>query len=203
MKSFARLFTFASVVALGVSIASTAPADPPAAGEISGTVTATVAKNRANTIVYIKNAGLGTGSGSVVMDQNGMVFAPRVLPIQKGTTVKFKNSDPTGHNVFTPDNEKYDLGTWPTGEVREHAFPKAGVYRQLCRVHDDMIAFIVVLDTKYFALSDKAGHFKIGNLPPGKYTVGVWNEKLGAKDTEIEVTAGKPAELNVTLGPKS
>lgn len=202
MKPVARLFAFGCVVSLGVSLSTAAPADPPPAGEITGTVSASVAKNRANTVVFIKNAGLGTSNATALMDQVGMIFSPRVLPVQKGTTVKFKNSDPTGHNVFTPDNEKYDLGTWPTGEVREHTFAKPGVYRQLCRVHDDMIAFIVVLDTKYFAVSDKSGRYKIGNLPPGKYTVGVWNEKLGAKDADIEVAAGKPATLDITLGPK-
>ena len=36
-----------------------------------------------------------------------------------GTTVKFLNSDPTQHNVFTPDYEKYNLGTWPQGQTKD------------------------------------------------------------------------------------
>lgn len=177
-------------------------ADPPPTGEITGSVVADVAKHKANTIVFVKNAGQGTSTKTVTMDQKGLVFSPRVMPIQKGTTVEFLNSDSVGHNVFTPDNEKYDLGTWPQGEVRKFQFVKTGVYRQLCRVHDDMIAFIVVLDTKWFAVSDKAGAFKLPALPPGKYTLGVWHEKLAAADVEIEVAAGKTATVSVTLGPK-
>jgi plastocyanin len=199
--SVGRRFVLSTLVAVGLSLAGLAPAAD-ATGEITGTVDASVAKNRANTIVYVKNAPHPAGNAKAVMDQKGLVFVPRVLPIHQGTTVEFKNSDPTGHNVFTPDNEKYDLGTWPAGQVRKYTFSKTGVYRQLCRVHDDMIAYIVVLDTRFFALSDKAGKFRIGGLPAGKYTVGVWHEKLVAADASVDVAAGKPTELNVTLRAK-
>ncbi len=194
-------------LALSLSVATPgAHADPPAAapatGDVTGTVNAEVAKHKANTVVFVKNAGQGASTGKVTMDQRGLVFDPRVMPIQKGTTVEFLNSDSVGHNVFTPDNEKYDLGTWPQGQVKSYQFVNAGVYRQLCRVHDDMIAFIVVLDTKFFGKSDKAGAFKIPALPPGKYTLGVWHEKLAAADVEVEVVAGKPTAVAIQLGPK-
>jgi len=171
-------------------------------GEILGAISAPVPKHRAGAVAYVKGAGHGTSSKSVTMDQRGLVFIPRILPIQKGTTVKFLNSDQVGHNVFTPDGDTYDLGTWPQGEVKSYKFGKTGVFRQLCRVHADMIAYIVVLDTKFFAVSDKAGKFKIKGLPPGTYTLGVWHEKLGAPDLTVEVKAGAPAKVDITLGAK-
>lgn len=182
--------------------ATSAPSSAATTGDLVGNVTAAVAKNRANTVVYVKNAGLGTSKGTARMDQKGLVFNPRVLPIQKGTTVEFLNSDAVAHNVFTPDGDKYDLGTWPQGQVKKYQFNKAGVFRQLCHVHDDMIAYIVVLDTSLFALSDKAGDFKIPALAPGKYTLAVWNEKLGAKDVDVEIKAGKPTNVTITLEKK-
>lgn len=217
-----RLFAVGSIAALSLGAAAvllttTSKAGPPGdvkgaaaatgsvaatTGDIVGNVTAGVAKNRVNTVVYVKNAGLGTSKATVKMDQKGLVFAPRVLPIQKGTTVEFTNSDPVAHNVFTPDGEKYDLGTWPQGQSRKYTFTKTGVYRQLCHVHDDMVASIVVLDTSYFALSDKAGDFKIPALSPGKYTLAVWHEKLGAKDVEVSVVAGKPTSVVIALDKK-
>jgi plastocyanin len=172
-------------------------------GDIVGVINAPVPKHKVNTVVYVKNAGQGDSSGTVKMDQRGLVFNPRVLPIQKGTTVEFLNSDTVGHNVFTPDGDKYDLGTWPQGQTRKHTFGSVGVFRQLCTVHDDMIAFIVVVDSKYFAVSDKTGAFKIPALAPGKYTLGVWHEKLAAPDLEIEVEAGKPANVTIKLDRKS
>ena len=67
------------------------------------------------------------------MDQRAMQFIPHVLPVVAGTTVKFLNSDPSPHNVFSPDYEKYDLGTWQQGQTKE-TFPecaKPPCYAQL------------------------------------------------------------------------
>lgn len=171
-------------------------------GHVTGTVTAAVAKNLVNTVVYVKAGDKGGATTKTVkMDQVGLTFTPRVLPIQAGWTVSFTNSDPVGHSVFTTDNETYDLGTWPKGETRSHTFAKTGVYRQLCKVHDDMIAWIVVLDTARFAISDKAGAFAL-DLPAGDYTLGVWHEKLGSPDLAVHVEAGKTATITVPLGTK-
>ena len=65
-----------------------------------------------------------------------------------------------------------------------------------------MIAFIVVLDTPWFAVSDKAGAFTLNGLPPGTYTLGVWHEKLGSADFQVQVTAGQAAKADVTLKAK-
>jgi hypothetical protein len=86
-------FSAALVCALAFTLSAATPtanADPPAAaatGDITGTVNAEVAKLKANTVVFVKNAGLGASTGKTTMDQKGLVFNPRVLPIQKGTTV--------------------------------------------------------------------------------------------------------------------
>jgi plastocyanin len=174
------------------------------AGSISGTVEAPVAKHKVNTVVFVK---IGPKAPAVVprtahMDQKGLVFIPRVLPIQKGATVEFLNSDPVAHSVFTIDGEKYDLGTWPQGQTKKYTFSKAGVYRQLCKVHDDMLAFVVVLDTAQFAISDKAGAFKLDGLAPGTYTLGVWHEKLAAPDIQITVPETGNATTVVQLRAK-
>lgn len=172
-------------------------------GKVTGTVTAAVAKNLVNTIVYVKAGDKGAVTPrTVTMDQVGLMFTPRVLPIQQGWTVTFTNSDPVGHSVFTSDVDAYDLGTWPKGESRSHTFTKTGVYRQLCKVHDDMIAYIVVVDTARFALSDKAGAFTLEGLPAGDYTLGVWNEKLISPDLPVHVEAGKSTTVSIPLGAK-
>lgn len=201
MKSMKGVWFLFVALALTAVFASPALATPKK-GSISGKVTAEVAKHRANAVIYVKNAGEGTSTATVKMDQRGLLFVPRVLPIQKGTTIKFLNSDPVGHNVFTPDGDKYDLGTWPKGQTRSYHYKKTGVYRQLCKVHDDMIAFVVVLDTKYYAVSAKSGAFKLPPLPPGKYTLGVWHEKLTAEEVTVEVAEGKTTDVKIELKAK-
>lgn len=192
--------TLAATVAL---IALAPPALAEATGRIAGTIDVAVAKHKANAVVYVKAGDKGPKTTkNARMDQTGLLFVPRVLPIQQGWTVDFTNSDPVGHNVFTLDGEKYDLGTWPKGEKRSFTFQKLGAYRQLCKVHDDMIGYVVVLDTARFAMSDKAGAFALEGLPPGDYTLGVWHEKLAAADVPVKVTAGGTATVSIPLAAR-
>jgi hypothetical protein len=129
-----------------------------------------------------------------------MRFIPHVLAIQTGTTVRFQNSDAVRHNVFTPDGDKYNLGTWGQGESKTYTFKTAGVFRQLCNVHPEMAAVVVVLDNPYFAVSGDDGKFKIEKVPPGTYTVRAWSEKLPEATKQVTVTAGGTANLHFDLG---
>lgn len=170
---------------------------------LTGTVAAPIPKHRAGAVIFVKSGPAGpVAPKTVKLDQKGLVFQPRILPIAKGWTVEFLNSDPVAHNVYTLDGEKYDLGTWPQGQSKKYTFTKAGVYRQLCKVHDDMIAYIVVLDTPWFTTSDKDGKFSLAGLAPGNYTLGVWHEKLASPDLTVSVAAGAPAAVAVTLKAK-
>lgn len=151
-------------------------------GHIEGTVS--FARGNANLVVYVDHAS-GTfhpPAKHVVMNQIKMAFVPHVLPIVVGTTVDFLNSDPIAHNVFSPDNEGYNLGTWKKGQKHSYTFKKTGVYTQLCSLHPEMEGFVIVLQNPYFAVTDKDGHFNIANVPSGHYVLKVWGEKLHSKD---------------------
>jgi plastocyanin len=169
-------------------------------GSVTGTVTAKGLRSSANIVMSLQAPGLSVTPPAKApeMDQKGMTFIPHVLPIVKGTTVKFLNSDPYAHNVFSPDG-KYNLGTWPTGETRDHKFDKTGVFTQLCRVHPEMEAFIIVLDTPYFAVTDKAGKFTIKGVPAGDYTLVAWSEKLKKAEQAVTVESGKSTTVDITL----
>ena len=171
---------------------------------ITGTVKVTGLATSADVVVYIQEAPGTFPPGKLMeMDQLKMQFLPRVIPVVAGTAVKFLNSDPTPHNVFSPDNEKYNLGTWPKGQSRDYAFTKCAktpcVYTQLCRVHPEMEGYVVVLQNPYFAVTDKDGRYEIGNVPPGSYTLGVWHTKSKAQPKPVTVDASKPAAVDFVL----
>lgn len=163
------------------------------AGDIKGKVTAKGVKNSANAIVFIENISgkkFDSPKDKARMDQKNLVFIPHVLPILVGTTVEFMNSDDVLHNVFSPDNcaEKFNLGTWPKGEIRTHTFKNPGCFSvMLCNVHPEMEAYIVVLETPYFSVSEKDGSYIIKNVPAGKYSLKIWHEKLKGESVEINV----------------
>lgn len=170
-------------------------------GTVTGSVVAKLAKQKAGVLVYLSGVP-GTcppPKEHPVMDQKDLVFVPRVLPVLVGTTVDFLNSDNVRHNVFTPDGEKFNLGTWPKGESRPYTFAKVGEYTLLCNVHPEMEAFVVVLDNPFYAMSVKDGTFRIEHVPPGKYTLRTFAGTLKADPVEVTVTAGDSSSVSVTL----
>ena len=172
------------------------------AADIKGVVDGGKYIARSPVVVYLAGA---TGefiepATNPTMDQRGMTFIPHVLPVQTGTTVDFLNNDEVKHNVFSPDHEKYNLGTWPRGAIKQYTFNTQGVYTQLCNVHPEMKAFIVVLDTPYFALTDKDGNFTLAGVPPGTYTIKAWHEKLRFAGREI--TVDDQGGENIVIEPK-
>lgn len=162
------------------------------AGDIKGIVKAKGVKNAANAVVYIDKIEGKTfkpETEPVVMDQKNMTFIPHILPVLVGTKVNFLNSDDVLHNVFSPDNctGKFNLGSWPKGKEKSYVFDKPCIVTLLCNVHPEMGAYILVLDTPYFAVTDKDGNYSIKNVPPGKYTLKIWHEKLKGQEVSINV----------------
>jgi plastocyanin len=147
-------------------------------------------------VVYV-DAILGkvfpTPTQKPVINQKNLMFNPRLLVIQVGTTVEFQNDDSVQHNVFWPSvggNRKlgHNLGTWPQGEKRAYKFDQPGAVSLLCNVHPEMSGYIIVSPTPYFAQTDAAGNFKIDNVPDGKYNVVAWHD--GMKQTKSVDVAG-------------
>ena len=177
------------------------------AGAAGGDITGSVKTGRpsdANVVVYLQEVPGTFPAKTVQMNQKEMQFIPHALPIVVGTTVSFLNSDPTPHNVFSPDNEKYNLGTWPQGQTKEYTYSRCAkfpcVYTQLCRVHTEMEGFVVVLQNPFFAVTDRDGRYEIQNVPPGSYTIAAWSEKGKAQPKPVTVEAGKPVTVDFAIG---
>jgi len=185
MKKMLLILTFFTVAAAFAGLA--------VAGDITGKVTATGAKHSGDAVIYIaKIAGktFDPPKEHVKMDQKNLVFIPHVLPVLAGTTVDFLNSDDVLHNVFTPDKcaEKFNLGSWPKGQVRSYTFKTPGCAAVLlCNVHPEMEAYVFVTETPYFAVSAKDGSYTIKDVPAGSYTLNIWHEKLKGAPQPVTV----------------
>lgn len=134
-----------------------------------------------------------------VVDQKELTFIPHVLPILKGTTVDFLNSDTVAHNIFSPSEtaDKFNLGTWQRGKRKSYTFNKLGVVELLCNLHPEMSAYILVLSNPYFTKTEKDGKFIIEDIPNGSYTLSVWHERIKTQSKEIMVDW--EAEVNFEL----
>ena len=187
---------------LGTSLALLAAAASAQAGELKGTVKAIGAKNNADAVVYvdaIPGKSFPAPSAHAELDQKNLVFVPHVLPVLVGTTVDFRNSDAVLHNVFSPDKcvEKFNLGSWPQGQVRSYTFKQPCAATLLCNVHPEMEAYVVAVPTPYFAVTDKSGAYVIQDLPDGAYTVKVWHPKLKETSRSVTVSGSTSADFEV------
>ena len=132
---------------------------------------------QANAVVWLEapNAPARTPSQKTVLDQRNLSFYPQVLAVRVGTVVDFPNDDRVFHNVFSfRDGKRFDLGMYPVGAVRHITFDKPGMSRIFCNIHPNMAAYVVAVDSPYFAVSDGRGAFTIAAVAPGTYTYHAW-----------------------------
>jgi plastocyanin len=195
-------FLLASSLAILLAALVGATRPTAAGGSIVGTIKATGLTSNADAVVYLEQVPGPVTPAVVTVDQKSMQFNPHVQPVVVGSTVRFLNSDPTPHNVFSPDFEKFNLGTWPQGQTKDHVFDKCAkapcAYTLLCRVHPEMEGFVVVLQNPFFAVIARDGHYAIANVPPGTYSAAVWHPKLKGKPQPVTVGAG-PLTIDFTL----
>jgi plastocyanin len=171
-----------------------------AAETVRGKVTVQGQKSSKNAVISIEADGLEytPPAGPVKIDQKGFRFVPHITLVVPGTVVRFLNNDPEPHNVYSPEG-RYNLGTWPTGETRDHRFDEPGIFTQLCNIHPDMLAYVVVLPTPFFAVTDEEGRFAVEGVPPGEYLLWAWHEKKDGLEKKITVEAGKVLELDLVI----
>ena len=135
----------------------------------------------------------------VEMDQKGCVFVPRVVLVPTGGTVDFLNSDRLLHNLHSvsKDNPSFNR-TQPRGRAIPVAFAKPEIVQINCDLHSWMRAWVVVADHPFYALTNEAGEFSLPSVPPGKYTLQIWQESLGVTNREVSV-GGDDATVRVEL----
>jgi len=131
----------------------------------------------ANAVVWLDaSAPPAPEARTVVLDQRNLAFSPHVLAIRVGTTVQFPNRDRVFHNVFSfRDGKRFDLGMYPVGAVKNVTFGQPGLSRIFCNIHPNMAAYVMALDSGYFAVSDSSGRFLIEAVPSGTYVYHAWH----------------------------
>ena len=148
-------------------------------------------------VVWLEAAGPSPAPPQkVVLDQRNLAFAPFVLVVQVGTAVEFPNNDKVFHNVFSfRDGKKFDLGMYPTGAVKRIVFDTPGLARLFCNIHPNMAAYIMAIDSPYFAVSNEKGAFTIPGVPPGTYTYHAWRPGGQPLTGSISVDGNNPLEI--------
>ena len=139
------------------------------------------------------------GHKVATMDQKNRVFVPHILPIQTGTWVEFPNSDNIRHQVYSLSPAKrFQLPLYTGKPAFPIQFNTAGVVALGCNIHDQMSAFIIVVDTPYFAKAD-AGRASLRDLGAGQYTLHVWYPDMRKEPPPQIVTVGASEQVPVSF----
>lgn len=120
------------------------------------------------------------------MEQKNRMFSPFVLIVPVGATVAFPNFDSVRHHVysFSPAHP-FELKLYGHDETRSVRFDKPGPVALGCDIHDQMIAFIRVVDTPLAAKSDANGLARFSGAPVGDATMRIWHPYLKAPANEV------------------
>jgi plastocyanin len=169
--------------------------------QVDGTAVRTEELRRA--VVYFKpKAAVSVRPGAKPIDivMRRKEFVPRVVAVTAGSTVRFPNSDPILHNVFSVSGENaFDLGLYPEGPGKTVTFAHPGLVRVFCNVHHDMVAWVLVLDTPYFTTVGADGAFLLEGLPESEGLLVVWHERSEAWSRELRLPADEPVVVSLTV----
>jgi Polysaccharide lyase family 4, domain II len=130
-------------------------------------------------------------------------FVPHVQAVPVGTIVVV-NSDPVMHNThaFSGKATVFNVALPTKGMRLEKQMNKPGINRVECDTHGWMLGWVFAADNPYYAVTRKDGAFSIADVPPGSYTLVVWQEATGEQEMPVTVKPKEAVDVPVELKKK-
>lgn len=140
------------------------------------------------------------------IDQVDRTFVPLVSVIQSGTAVTFPNSDNIRHQVYSFSPAKvFNLKLYSGKPASPVVFDQAGAVVLGCNIHDQMTAWVLVVDTPWFAKSTPAGELLIKAVPDGNYTLKFWHpgqhQEISSQSLRLVGTAVVERTVTMDVDP--
>jgi Polysaccharide lyase family 4, domain II len=130
-------------------------------------------------------------------------FNPHVQIMPVGD-LDIVNSDPVLHNThgFLDKLTVFNVALPNEGQRIKRPLRKSGLVRVECDAHGWMLGWILVAENPYYAMTGKDGSFTIKDVPPGAYTLVVWQEFTGPVEVPVTVKAKEVVSVPVELKKK-
>lgn len=133
-------------------------------------------------------------------------FVPYLTVVQTGTAIEFPNRDPIKHHIYSFSLPKvFEIKLYAGKPVAPVLFDKPGVVVLGCNIHDWMEAYVLVVDSPWFAKTGKDGRAHIDGLPSGRYRLRLWQPRQKAPLEPFEVKlegAGLQQKLTLDVSPR-
>jgi plastocyanin len=210
--SMATITSAASRVAVALVALMLATNDLQSQGPVSGQVSiierpGESTEDLGNTVIYLEappamRPKLQPTKETIALQSRQ--FSPHVRVVPQGSKIEFSNQDPFSHNVFSKATQgPFDTDTYGRGKTKDNVFKQSGVYPIYCNVHPRMTAFVIAVNTPYYAQAGADGRFSIGNVPPGQYVMHVWHDRAMEQTTTITVADGGVGGLKYQLDARN
>ena len=141
-------------------------------------------------------------SGKLEVAQKNKQFIPFVLVVPVGATVTFPNLDKFRHHVYSfSKGNKFELELFGREDKRVVTFSTVGIVAIGCNIHDQMVAFIRVVDTPWAEKTAADGTATLASAPGGNLRLSVWHPYAKAKDQTVvqDVTPDASGAVTVVL----
>lgn len=140
--------------------------------------------------------------------QRGRAFDPFVTVVEKGTLIDFPNEDSMMHHVYSfSPAKRFEIKLYKGTPAKPIAFDTPGVVSLGCNLHDWMHAYVVVVETPYFAKSGSTGVARVAGLPAGTFDLMAWYpgmpEPVRLRQVALPADAAQPLELQLDVPVKS
>ena len=136
------------------------------------------------------------GVPPTAIDQVNSQF-PFITPVRRGSAVVFRNADTYGHTVYSVSQTKvFNIPLSRDVVSAPVVFDTAGVVVVGCSIHDYMLAYILVLDTPYYAVTNATGTAILNNLPADTHDVFVWHPGMAGTATPVPLVVTDGAIAN-------
>jgi|GEM_PF-1076004 len=135
---------------------------------------------------------------SATMDQVEQQFTPHILAIEKGTVVNFPNSDNIKHHIYSFSKAKsFEQGLYQGMQATPILFDKHGIVDLGCNIHDWMLGYIYVANSRYFAKTNELGKVVL-SIPISIDSVSIWHPRMQEKTKRV-VTMTKDSQTQFSF----
>jgi plastocyanin len=158
------------------------------------------------TVITLRSTDAGRALAAPVhadIEQVDLQFKPKVLVVPAGSKVSFPNTDKVSHQVYSfSPAKRFQLPLYRGKAYPPQEFEKRGIVTLGCNIHDNMRAYLYLVEAQYYGRMDQQGAWKLPDVTPGEYTVQVWHplarDSAPLIDQRITVAAaGAPVTLRL------
>ena len=142
---------------------------------------------------------------NVEIAQLNRQFAQAVTVVPVGTSVLFPNRDTVRHHLYSfSPVKKFEIKLYVGTPAAPVVFDAPGIAVLGCNIHDNMAAWVVVVETPHYGVTAADGKLKLAQVPAGSYHLRTWHPGMApgaaAQDQSLVVPASGVAHAAVKMG---